>query len=179
MFDPIYLKQCFHYDPENGRLSWKERPPSHFKNEAAWKGFNKRFAGRQTPSCSKRYDSVAVDGETVLAHRVIWAIEYGVWPDHLIDHADGIKKNNRLSNLRAATTQQNRWNSRHKKPNLLGFKGVGKQWDKYRAAIKINGRTRHLGVYDTPEEAHEVWCLAADLLHGEFASHQSDQGERR
>ena len=55
--------------------------------------------------------------------------------------------------------------------NTSGFKGVSlhKPTGKYRAYITINRQTRHLGLFPNPEEAYEVYLLAARELHGEFA----------
>lgn len=108
-----------------------------------------------------------------LAHRLIWALVYGQMPTLPIDHINGVRHDNRLSNLRLATVAQNTVNTGVKPSNKLGLKGVyfNKRAGKYATAIRFAGRRRHLGVFDNAEQAHEFYCLAADLAHGEFANH--------
>lgn len=74
---------------------------------------------------------------------------------------------------RKATPVQNSHNKRKYKNNTTGYKGVytapnGRQWH---ARIRNNGKLKLLGVFDTPELAHEFYCLAADMLHGNFANY--------
>ena len=56
------------------------------------------------------YGRVKINGKSVLAHRLAWALHYGEWPDGAIDHINGIKTDNRLCNLRLATRAQNQQN---------------------------------------------------------------------
>ena len=41
------------------------------------------------------------------AHRVIWALVHGEWPEGQIDHINGVRDDNRLENLRVVTNQDN------------------------------------------------------------------------
>ena len=67
-------------------------------------------------------------------------------PGHLqVDHIDRDRSNNRASNLRLATAQQNRLNTE--------IKGYTKIRNKYRAQRWVDGHMIHLGMYDTPEAA--------------------------
>ena len=93
---------------------------------------------------------------------------------HDVDHRNLNKLDNQRGNLRAATRSQNMANVGLTKGNTSGLKGVS--WashaNKWRARIRVHGKPyKHLGYFDSPAEAHEVYCLAADLLHGEFAHH--------
>lgn len=45
---------------------------------------------------------------------------------------------------------------------------------RFQAAIKVNGKTKVLGTYDTPEEAHKVAYTYAKTIHGEFVSGELD-----
>lgn len=89
----------------------------------------------------------------------------------LVDHIDNDPLNNRRKNLRLATKSQNGANSKRKVDNSTGYKGVIFEsfTKRYKAAIRINGKTINLGRYDTPEEAHEAYKQAAIKYHGEFA----------
>jgi hypothetical protein len=88
------------------------------------------------------------------------------------DHKNGNSLDCRLSNLRQATRSQNANNSRRPSNNKSGFKGVSlvKRTRKWRAEIKVSGKTIYLGSYTTPEEAHTVYISAASRLQGEFAN---------
>lgn len=102
-------------------------------------------------------------------HRLIMDAPSGM----VVDHINGDTLDNRRQNLRLATHQQNCFNQPLKSCNTSGYKGVsrnnkrGKPW---RARIRINGKETLLGTFDTPEEAHAVYCIAAAIHHGKFAN---------
>ena len=102
----------------------------------------------------------------VQLHRVIMGEPKGL----LVDHRDGDGLNNRRSNLRMATRSQNQHNQKLASHNTSGFKGV--RWDKQRgkwqAAIRLNGKRKHLGFFPTPEAAYEAYCKGSAEIHGEF-----------
>jgi hypothetical protein len=103
-------------------------------------------------------------------HRQILGLHTG--DARLVDHINRNKLDNRRSNLRACTKAQNGWNQGPQRTNTTGFKGVNQMPSgRFAAQIRYLGQKHHLGSFDTAEEAHEVYCLAADMLHGEFANH--------
>jgi AP2 domain. len=107
-------------------------------------------------------------GETrFAAHRIIFAIEYGWWPEN-VDHANGIKTDNRPSNLRAATHAQNMQNR-----GPLKAKTKGVYWQprrgKWYAYTRIGGKQKNLGSFDTEAAAAAAYAAAAAMFHGEFA----------
>src|ERR1041384_5937819 len=87
-----HLRQILRYEPETGKLYWLERPVSMFvggpytpsRRAASW---NARCAGKEafTYVNSAGYRTGAVDNYLLLAHRVIWALVNGYWPDR-VDH---------------------------------------------------------------------------------------------
>lgn len=88
-----------------------------------------------------------------------------------VDHIDSNGINDQRSNLRVCTHAENLRNRGAQKDNTSGFKGVSrhKTTQRWRASINIDGKWRHLGLFDTPEEAYAVYCEAAVRLHGQFA----------
>jgi hypothetical protein len=104
--------------------------------------------------------------QTILMHREILKPDEGLEVDHI--NRDSL--DNRLCNLRQATSQQNKHNQTIKRNNKSGFKGVflesrSKKWV---STIMTNGKSKWLGSYDTPEEAHAAYCKASAELHKEF-----------
>jgi hypothetical protein len=106
-----------------------------------------------------------------LAHRLAYFWSHDEWPPENIDHKRGARKSAAMDELRPCTQSQNGMNRGRQRNNTSGFKGVSfnKNAGRWVANICAEGRTRYLGLYERPEEAHEVYCLAADMLHGEFA----------
>ena len=85
------------------------------------------------------------------------------------DHIDNNPLNNRRGNLRLATPKENSRNSKRPITNKSGFKGVHFENGSWRASIWLNGRTKHLGNFNSPEDAHEAYKNAAIKHFGEFA----------
>jgi len=99
-------------------------------------------------------------------HQLIWMYVHGRWPDQVIDHIDGNRLNNKLSNLREVTCQQNRQNNRRVNSNS-GYMGVHKisSNNKYVASIGVDKKVIYLGSFDDPEKAHLEYCKAAQKYH--------------
>lgn len=106
------------------------------------------------------------DGRFLYMHRLI-----NNTPDGMItDHINGNKLDNRRSNLRTCTSSQNMYNSDRKR-GAIKYRGVTKYKTsgKFQSRIKIDGYHKHLGLFDTEEEAALTYNLAAEEHHGEFA----------
>ena len=88
-----------------------------------------------------------------------------------VDHINGDGFDNRKSNLRLATRQQNSYNQKRNTLNSSGYKGVGwyKARNKWRATIYHNNKCKYLGLFETKEEAAKRYNQQAKLLFGEFA----------
>jgi hypothetical protein len=98
-------------------------------------------------------------------HRLILRVDANTQ----VDHRDGNGLNNTRGNLRPATHAQNQHNSRLRKDNQSGFKGVHRQGNRWVARIRVDGEQKHLGSFRTPEEAARAYDAAALRLRGEYA----------
>lgn len=154
-------RQLLSYNPETGTFTWRVG-----RRGTARVG---SVAGRPN---GRGYFRIRIYGRRYCAHRLAWLLTHEVWPENQIDHINGRRDDNRLCNLRLATRSENTRNAKRRSDNTSGFKGVGfhKAQGKWRARIKIDGRRKDLGRFDTPEEAHAAYCKAAAELHGEFAN---------
>jgi hypothetical protein len=94
-----YLEECFHLDEENGILTWKSRPLSHFKDEAQMKRVNSRMAGKQAGNLCDGKVRVEINGIPISATRLIWKMMKKNDPNFLLFHRDSIASNNKISNL--------------------------------------------------------------------------------
>lgn len=98
-------------------------------------------------------------------HRVILDAPAGAE----VDHKDGNGLNNRRSNLRLATSRNQKCNVGIRKDNTSGYKGVTRSGGKWKAYIKHSGKVAHLGMASTPEAAARIYDAKARELYGEFA----------
>lgn len=95
----------------------------------------------------------------------------GSWPKDQIDHINGDRTDNRFSNLRDVTNEINNQNKkRAQSNNRLGLLGVCHHQGGFRARIAVNGKSKCLGVYLTPELAHQVYLDAKRRLHHGFVA---------
>lgn len=116
------------------------------------------------------YIHVGLCRRLYLGHRLAWLYVHGEWPPAQIDHVDGDRANNRLSNLRLALPRQNSWNYRKPITNKSGMKGACENRPgRWIAQIKANGKKYYLGTFDSAAAAHAAYCEAAARFHGEYA----------
>jgi hypothetical protein len=163
-----YIKENLWYDPETGYLWWSirgvgrqfDKPLGHVDKDGYICVFINKFGKPWQPK----------------AHRLAWFLYYGAWPENQIDHTNGIKNDNRISNLRQATSAENNVNKSKQKlykgqPCSSQYKGV--YWDrggkKWRVGIRVNRRLILLGYLDNEEEAALAYNKAALEYFGEFA----------
>lgn len=145
---PEALHKLLTHDPDTGKLFWKRR---HDPDCDSW---NKQFAFAEafTNPHSKGYLAGAIFGRTYLAHRVIFALHYGYWPE-ITDHINGVRTDNRICNLRSVTPSENQRNRRISKNNKSGFTGVHASGEKWVAQINRNYKYRYLGRFSRIEDA--------------------------
>jgi hypothetical protein len=89
-----------------------------------------------------------------------------------VDHINGNRADNRKSNLRLCSHQQNLQARPRFKNNSSGFRGVNyekKGLKHWRARIELNGKKIDLGLYIDPRDAAIAYNNAARIIHGEFA----------
>jgi len=105
-------------------------------------------------------------------HRVVARMFLGETPEGMeIDHIDRDRANGSLSNLRYVTSSQNKMNSKLRKDNASGAKGVcwNKNSQKWMAYVKREGVGIHLGYFEDKGDAIRARDEAARKVHGEFA----------
>lgn len=115
------------------------------------------------------YLQIGVDGRTKYFHRVVWEHVNGPVPAGFqIDHINGNKSDNRITNLRIVTKHENMQNQhRAHSRNKTGVKGVywSTKRQKYGASIAAFNISRHLGWFDGIQEAADAYAVAAGSLH--------------
>lgn len=121
---------------------------------AEWnsKKWNTRYAGTEafTATDGRGYHYGQIYKKPYRAHRVGWLLHYGFWPKDQIDHINGDRKDNRISNLRDVSNAENSKNHCLRGDNTSGVPGVGwcSRKKKWRARIMEGGRETHVGYFD-------------------------------
>lgn len=145
-----YLCEAFSYDPATGDLTWRERPVHHFVDADYQRRFTARYYGIAAGSRDRRgYLLISLNHRKYWVHRICWAIHTGRWPEHFIDHINGIRHDNRAENLRDVPQLINGKGAVKSKNNTSGYTGVGwrQKGNKWLAYITVRGRRIHLGLF--------------------------------
>lgn len=155
-----FLDKMLRYDSETGLFTWL------IGGGCAKTG---SIAGS---TCGYGYTVISIKKRVYKAHRLAWLTTYGVFPSDEIDHINGDKKDNRLANLREVDGAANRQNAAMSRCNTSGFSGavLNKKTGRYMAQIKVGNKSRYLGTFDTPQEAHEAYIAAKKQLHPGFVA---------
>lgn len=145
------------YDADTGLFTWHNPGNPRFKGQ---------IAGNLIKG--KGYVYIGLGGAYFMAHRLAWVVTYKKWPSGEIDHINGIRHDNRLSNLRDVTRSENMCNQRTAQArNKAGLLGVchNKNKDRWEARIGLNGKYKVIGLFRTPAEAHEAYLKAKREIH--------------
>lgn len=168
-----YLREIFDYNEETGALIWRVRKGFYAQNNAKYAG--KEAGYKYKNNHLKSYVRVVIDSKNYMLHRVIWKYLYGDEPPQ-IDHIDGNGLNNRRDNLRASDAVSNQRNKRLPSSNKSGCIGVSKRSgrNKWRAAIKVNGKTIELGSFINFEDAVTA-RKSAEIKYGFHSEHGTER----
>ena len=121
-------KEFFNYDPDTGRITWRVRSGKKVKIGDVAGSIN-----------GEGYMQIRFKGKGHYAHRVIWLLVTGKWPENDIDHINGIRDDNRLSNIRAATRGEN--NQNMKPYSNTGISGITLEKNgRYKARLHLDGK---------------------------------------
>lgn len=158
MPDLAVLKSIIDYDQETGLFTWKNRT-CEYGNHKAWNTkYSGKTAGRKNDHTG--YIEISIFDSRYRANRLAWFYSYGEDPkEFVIDHKDGVKDNNKLSNLRKTTYSGNSHNKGAQKNNKSsGIKGVhyNKRDKRYNACISVNKESKYLGSFILLEDARKA-----------------------
>lgn len=147
------IKLWLQVDPSSpSGISWKGKKP----NTTA-------YAGKPALTCktTKGYWAGTFCRKHLKAHRVVYFLEHGSWPEQ-VDHINGVRSDNRPENLRSADAFTNQH-------NVLNVKGAWKEvssgYTRYRAKIVAYGKCIYLGSFPTMEEAAQAYRDAKAHYH--------------
>lgn len=139
------------YDPSSGIFTWL----SPHKN-----------AGKVAGSMGRRYLQINIESKSFYAHRLAWFYYHGQWPAHGLDHINGDRTDNRIQNLRDVPHRTNAENRLvAPKHSVTGLLGAYKRGKRFRGLIVVNGRSVHLGTFDTADLAHAAYIQAKRAFH--------------
>lgn len=154
------LRGLLNYDPETGIFTHKHANGRHSAGQAT--GFPEAHG----------YFRVSVDGREYRRCRLAWLYMTGSWPKEEIDHINANRADDRFINLREASRSMNAQNLRNPhKDNTHGLAGVmrfkknSSKKVRWTSQIMVKGKRYHLGVFDTPEAAHQAYLKAKRELH--------------
>jgi hypothetical protein len=154
---PARLREVLHCDPNLGLFTW-------IKDK--WKTKAGQRAGYG--SLSNGYRSIRIDYVLYAEHRLAFLYMDGKFPEEFVDHINGVKNDNRWSNLRHASPKINAQNVRVAgSHNVSGWLGVGSQkgTGKFTAQVSVGRRTIYLGTFETAQEAQDAYFEAKRKLH--------------
>lgn len=151
------VRNLFFYDQETGIFTWRVAKAQRVKVGDIAGSLN-----------GDGYVLISIDNRKHKAHRLAWLYVSGAWPMRQIDHINGDRSDNRIFNLRDVTHQANSQNVRlarssNRSTGLLG--STRHSSGRFQARICVDGKRMTLGLFDTPQMAHEAYVKAKRELH--------------
>lgn len=134
------------YDKSTGIFTWKDSRKGRV------------LVGSEVGSIDRKgYAVVFTGGKKYTLHRLAWLYVYGECPKGQIDHINGIRDDNRISNLRVVTNRENACNRLcHRQGKLVGCR-YHKTMKKWEARIRKGVAYISIGFYTSEQEAHESY----------------------
>lgn len=148
------VRNKLHYSQETGIFKWKVQAGNRVK------------IGDATGCLEKNgYLRIRLNSKNYLAHRLAWIYVHGFIPSSEIDHINGIRSDNRISNLRIATHHENAQNQKPRR----SLDKTGTIWceshGKWMAQIGHKGKRIKLGYFDLQQHASNAYIDAKAKLH--------------
>lgn len=172
-----FVNECFEY--MDGKLFWKKRPRSHFKNDNVYGSWNTRYSGKEAGTVVYTDKErivprvfVALNKKDFPRSVLIWILHNGNYDAGLeIDHKNLNTIDDKIDNLRLATRSENACNQGITKKNTSGARGVSwcNRENKWIVHICKNKKQKHVTSCDSKEEAMKVYEEESRKLHGEFS----------
>ena len=156
------IQSALSYDKESGLFAWRV-------DLTRASGIFRRAGDKAGCLLASGYVSIGFEGKSLKAHRLAFVLVTGAWPVGVVDHIDGNKSNNRWGNLRDVARQVNAQNQlrahrSNRTSGLIGASFHGKS-GRWAASISINSKSRHLGLFDTAQAAHEAYLTSKRAIH--------------
>ena len=149
------LRELLDYCAETGRFTWRVRSSAKAPAGAVAGGPD-----------SSGYTKIGIAGHDYRAHRLAWLHVHGKWPEGQLDHIDGNPGNNAIDNLRDVSQFVNQQNQRKAHADSThGLMGVSRRKTGWIARINIDGAHRYLGIFKTPEAAHDAYMSVKRTQH--------------
>lgn len=149
------------FEYRDGALYWKIRPAMRNHIGDVVGGTN----GTKQPYLRGRYKK-----HRFMVHQIVFLMHHGFIPE-CVDHIDGNIQNNRIENLRQATTAQNAYNQKLHTNNTSGHRCVS--WHKHHKIWVVRLCIRQKNVLTKYFKDFELACLfadeARDIYHGNYA----------
>jgi len=146
----------FRYDSETGKLYWREDAARNVRAGDEVGGYHPR----------DKYRLVTYKRTQYLVHRIVWLLHTGQWPAMFIDHINGERTDNRVSNLREADHAINAQNvHRPSRRSQSGVLGVRLRKGRYEAALQCGDRYVYIGMFATAEAAYAAYVNTKRELH--------------
>jgi hypothetical protein len=160
MLTQTELQRLFHYSPDTGIFTRLVAISTTRAGDVA--GYTHTISG---------YHRIKINNRKFLTHRLVWLYVYGFFPPNEIDHINGVRNDNRLTNLRLATRTENMRNISKNSKNKTGFKGVSfnEKTKKYSVKITVDGKEVYIGKILTLKGAVNAYRNLALKHYGEFA----------
>jgi hypothetical protein len=161
--DIEHAKTLLRYEPSTGVFYW-----------TVTRGRSAKAGDVAGVASDTGHLQIKVSQRVFKAHRLAWAFQFGTHPDGEIDHINGNRRDNRIANLRVVDRLGNASNiTTANTKNRTGFLGVrvDSRRNKFQAAIQRQGKFKHLGMFDTPEEAHAAYLAARSAEDSRAPAH--------
>lgn len=164
----LFVDEFLDYNKDTGVITWAKSPAHRVKvgDEAG------------TVNASG-YKVFSIKNKLYSAHRIAWLISNGELPPEHIDHINGVRSDNRLANLRAASNKENLRNCRIHKLNKSGVTGVKwypaqGSWESY---ITVDYKKIGLGYFKSFFDAIAA-RKSAEIVYGFHRNHGSNKNKQ-
>jgi hypothetical protein len=102
-----FLQEILHYDYDTGLFTWKFRRPETYNNPNKEEAHKNKNIGKIADK-NNEYGVyvIHINNKTYVSHNLVWMYVYGTWPNGIIKHINGNKKDNRFINLQILSPEE-------------------------------------------------------------------------